>query len=336
NLLTHTPTKSPPIPYTTLFRSGVATADDHDVLALRGDRGLVVVALLRPVGRGQVLHRLVDALEVASGDGQVAPDGGAAGEDDGVVAGAQVVGGDVDADVHRGLELGALRAHLGEAAVEVPLLHLELGDAVAEQAADAVGALVHGDVVARAGELLRGGEAGGPGPDDRDGLAGLDGGRLRAHPALRERPVDDLDLDPLDGDRVLVDAEDAGALARGGAQPPGELREVVGGVEAFDGLPPVAPVDQVVPFRDEVAEGAALVAERDAAVHAAARLAFEAVAAEVLVDLGPALDADGDGAALRELPPDGQEALRVGHVEVSPSQLCAAAMTASSTSRPSA
>src|SRR5690606_9134370 len=49
--------------------AGVAAADDDDVLALGGDGGGVEVALLHPVGDGQVLHRLVDALEVASGDG---------------------------------------------------------------------------------------------------------------------------------------------------------------------------------------------------------------------------------------------------------------------------
>ena len=38
-----------------------------------------------------------------------------------------------------------------EAPLEVALLHLELGDAVAQQPADAVGALEHDDVVAGAG-----------------------------------------------------------------------------------------------------------------------------------------------------------------------------------------
>ena len=61
----------------------------------------------------------------------------------GVELGAQLVGGDVDADVDAGAELGALGLHLVEAAVEVALLHLELGDAVAQQAADAVGPLEH-------------------------------------------------------------------------------------------------------------------------------------------------------------------------------------------------
>ena len=63
------------------------------------------------------------------------------------------------ADRGAGAELGALGLHLGEAALEVALLHLELGDPVAQQAADAVGPLEHDDVVAGAGQLLGRGEA---------------------------------------------------------------------------------------------------------------------------------------------------------------------------------
>src|SRR5690606_18953720 len=295
-------------------RAGVAAADDHDVLALGGDRRGVDVALLHPVGLGEVLHGLVHAVQFAAGDGQVAGDGGAAGQHDGVVASAQFARGDVGADVQAGAEPGAFGGHLREAPVEVALLHLELGDAVAEQAADAVGALVDGDVVPGAGELLGGGEAGRAGADDGDLLAGAHGGRLRADPALLPSPVDDGDLDVLDGDGGLVDAEHARRLARGGAEPPGELGEVVGGVQALNRLAPVVPVDQVVPFGDEVPEGAAVVAERDAAVHAAGRLLGDGAAVEVLVDLAPVADADVDGAVRGQLPfGDLEEALGVGH-----------------------
>lgn len=152
--------------------AGVAAADDDDVLALGGDRRGDEVALLHLVGERQVLHRLVDALEVAAGDGQVAGGGGAGRDDDGVVPPAQVAGGQVAADLDAGAEAGALGAHLLDAPVDVPLLHLELGDAVPEQSADAVGALVHGDRVAGAGELLGGGQAGRAGADDGDGPAG--------------------------------------------------------------------------------------------------------------------------------------------------------------------
>ena len=82
-----------------------------------------------------------------------------------------------------GAELGALGLHLLEPALEVALLHLELGDAVAQQAADPVGALEHDDVVTGARELLGGGEPGRSGADHGDPLAGLDRRDLRARPS---------------------------------------------------------------------------------------------------------------------------------------------------------
>ena len=125
------------------------------------------------------------------GIGQVAPGGGAAGEHDGVELVAQLVDGDVDADVDVGAELGALGLHLGEAAVEVPLLHLELGDAVAQQAADAVGPLEHDDVVAGPGELLGGGQAGGARADHRDApcRSCVDGGTGTTQPSSHARSM---------------------------------------------------------------------------------------------------------------------------------------------------
>jgi hypothetical protein len=123
------------------------------------------------------------------------------GDDDRVVPLAQVIPGDVDPDVDARAEPGALGRHLGEAQVEVLLLHLEVGDAVAQQAADAVVALEDRDGVTRAGELLRGREPGGPRADDGHGLARQAPGRLRLHPAVAERLVDDRDLDLLDRDR---------------------------------------------------------------------------------------------------------------------------------------
>jgi hypothetical protein len=67
--------------------AGVATADDHDVLALgveRGDGAVEVVVELIAGVVGEKLHREVDALGVAAFDGEVAAEGGAAAEHDGV------------------------------------------------------------------------------------------------------------------------------------------------------------------------------------------------------------------------------------------------------------
>ena len=68
-------------------------------------------------------------------------------------------------------------------------------------------------------------------------------------------------------DRILVDAEHARRLARRWAETAGELG-VVRGVQSLDGVAPTVAVDEIVPVGDEVAQRAAVVAERDAAVHA--------------------------------------------------------------------
>ena len=286
------------------------------------------------VGQRQVFHRLVDAVQAGAGHGQAPRHRRAAREHDRVVARPQRRGGHVHPGVHPAHELGALGPHLGQPPVQVPLLHLELGDPVPQQPAGRVRALVHGDGVTGPGELLGGGEPGGPGPDHGDLLPGPRGrpGRPRRHPSLGPRPVDDLDFDLLDRHRVGVDAEHARALARRRAQPAGELGEVVGGVQPLGRLPPVLPPDQVVPLRDQVPQRAAGVAERDAAVHAAAGLALQRGGAELGVHLAPVLDPHVHRAAGGRLPLRGQESLRVSHARPHP---CAAAMTASLTSRPS-
>ena len=115
----------------------------------------------------------------------------AAGEQERVGVALDVRDGHVDADVGAGDEADALGLHLGEPAVEHPLLHLELGDAVAEQPADPVVALEDGHGVAGAVQLLGGGEAGRAGADDGDRLPVRDDRRLGPDPALREGAVDD-------------------------------------------------------------------------------------------------------------------------------------------------
>src|SRR4051812_11740787 len=96
--------------------------------------------------------------------------------------------------------------------------------------------------------------------------------RLWHHPALGEPALGNGALDLLDRHRVVVDVEHAGGLAWSRADQAGELREVVGGVERLERLAPAAAIDEVVPVRDQVSKRAALVAERDPAVHAAPAL----------------------------------------------------------------
>ena len=131
--------------------------------------------------------------------------------------------------------------------------------------------------VAGAVELLGGGEPGRAGADHRDLLARAHRRRLRGAPSPRSKARSMIETSTaLIVTGVVVDAEHARALARRRAQPAGELREVVGRVQALDRVAPVVAVDEVVPVGDDVAERAALVAERDAAVHAARRLLLAA------------------------------------------------------------
>ena len=70
------------------------------------------------------------------------------------------------------VEDDALGLHLLDAPVDVVLLELEVGNAVAQQAAGLGALLVDMHLVADARELLGAGEAGRAGADDGDALAG--------------------------------------------------------------------------------------------------------------------------------------------------------------------
>ena len=197
--------------------------------------------------------------------------------------------GDVDIlpDHRVAAELGAFCLHLFETSVDVTLLHLELGNPVAQQPTDSIGALQHDDLVTGTRELLGGGEAGGTGTDHDDTLTCSDGWHHRHNPALVERPVDDFDFDLFDRYRRLVDSQHTRRFARSRAQPTGELGEVVGCVESVDGVLPVTPIDEIVPVGNQVAERTAVIAERNSTIHAAPCLVRQLVGRKVFVDLFP-------------------------------------------------
>ena len=213
------------------------------------------------------------------GHRQIARPRRAAGEHDRVELGAQLVDRDVDADVRVGLEDDAFLHQQLQAPIEDALLELELRNAVAQQSADAIGALEHRDGVAGAIQLRGGREAGRARSRRRRraGRCAISGG-CGDDPAFVERAIDDRHLDRLDRDRIVVDAEHARAFARRRAQAAGELREVVRRVQPIDRRLPAIAIDEIVPVGDQVAERAAAVAERNAAVHAARGLILAAPA----------------------------------------------------------
>ena len=201
----------------------------------------------------EVVHREVNALQLAPGDLQVARRARAGREHDRVELRPQVVGRDVTADLDAVSDLDPLGGELLHAALDGGLLDLELRHAEANEPAGGLVALEQHDGVPGAAQLLRRGHAGGAGADDGDAHAGLDGRRLRPDPTLGPRAVDDRVLDLLDRDGVaLVDLEHARGLARRGAQAPGELGEVVGRVQLADRVLPAIAVHEVVPIGDQV------------------------------------------------------------------------------------
>ena len=115
----------------------------------------------------------------------------------------------------------------------------------------------------------------------------------------------------LNSDRRGIDAEDAGAFARGGADAAGEIRAVIGFVQALERILPQPAIDQIIPFRDEVVDGAtgshaveqgAGVTERDAAIHAAGALLAQLARLQVQVELVPIADALDCGPVQWQLP----------------------------------
>ena len=122
--------------------------------------------------------------------------------------------------------------------VQHPLLHLEVGDAVAQQPTDPVRPLEDRHAVTGAIELLRRREPRRSRPDDGNAPTGAMRRWLSAYPSFIECPVDDGLLDLLDRDGFVVDGEDARRLARGRAEAAGELGKVVGGMQLLRrGLP---------------------------------------------------------------------------------------------------
>ncbi len=176
------------------------------------------------------------------------------------------------ADMRVDTELDPFGSHLLDPAVDVVLLHLEIGNSVAQQPTDSVGLLEQHDFVAGAPKLLRACHSGRAGTDHGHALAGPSFRRLRRDPAFFPTLVDDEVLDRLDADRIVVDIERAGGFAWRRADSSGEFRKVVGRVQHFERLAPLLPVDEVIPVGNDVVDRAAGLTEWDAAVHAARAL----------------------------------------------------------------
>ena len=264
-------------------RAGIPAADHDDVGAVGADlrhaRGLrqrrkrTELARYPAVALVQVVHREVDAAQLAAGHRQIARHARPRRQHDRVKAAAQLLPTDVAADVHTAAQLDPLSRQLLRAALDEPLFDLEVRHAEAHQATDRLVALEQRHAMPGPAQLLGRRHPRRPGADDGHAVAGLAPRRFGHDPALVPGAVDDRVLDLLDRDRVaLADLEHTRRFARRRAEAPGELGEVVRGVQLRDRLAPAIAIHEIVPVGYQVAQRAAVVAEGDPAVHAASAL----------------------------------------------------------------
>ena len=161
-----------------------------------------LVAQALAVAGGQELERRHDAVQAAAGRHQVARPVDAGGDEDRRMALAQLgEAGPLAADIAGEVEVDAAVAQMARTPLDHRLLQLEAGDAVDQQAADPVVAIVDMHLPALAAQFLGTGEAGGAGADDAHRLGQLAQGPDGLDPAAIERGVGDVLLDGTDRDR---------------------------------------------------------------------------------------------------------------------------------------
>src|SRR5215217_9427377 len=98
----------------------------------------------------------MDAIEVTARHRQISPDRGANRQHDGVVTLLELSTGDLDANLGSAMEVRALIQHLPNAAVQHRFLHLELGNAIAQQSPRSISPLEDRNGMPGSGELLGG------------------------------------------------------------------------------------------------------------------------------------------------------------------------------------
>ena len=258
-------------------RAGIAAANDHHMLASGRDTavrcGAELVIPCHPlILLGQEIHGEMDATKLPAFDQEVSGNLGSAGHDQDLVVIHQALDGDVDANLEAGAKDDPLGLHLLNPAVDDVLFHLEVRNAVAEQAADPVALLEDCHGVPGPGQLLGTSESRRTRAHHGDPLARAARRHLRGDPAFFPTPVDDLAFDRLDGDRRILDVQGARRLTGCRADAAGELREIVGGQQIVQGGLPLLAVDEVVEVRDLVVHRATVVTERNPTIHAAGRL----------------------------------------------------------------
>jgi hypothetical protein len=265
------------------------------------DRTAIKIAFLHSVGKGEELHRLMDADVLATGDREVTRCGCTSGQNNCIELLSKLFAGDIYANIHIAAELNTFGFKLSQTTIKVLLLHFEFWNAITQKAARTVGPLKNNHIVPCTRQLLCGGQPSRPRTDDSDATASPKLRTLWLDPSLRPSAIDDFDLNLLNGHRILIDANDACCFTRCRAEPTCEFRKVIGCVQAIDGVSPAISKHQIVPVGNQISEWTSVVAERDTAVHASAGLFANLGDRKVFVDLFPISQANGNLSPRRKL-----------------------------------
>ncbi len=243
----------------------------------------------------------MDAFKLPAFNGQIARLGRARGENHGIEVFHQLFRRKIHADFRVTDKFHTFLFQKVDAAQnDFLLVELHVGDAIHEQTAGAVGALEHGDVMASLVQLRGSRQSRRAGTDDGDGFAGALLGRFGGDPAVFPAAINDGDLDVLDRDGGIVQAEHTGTFAWRRADATGELGKIIRLMQAFKRFLPQTAINEVVPFGNEIVDGAAAghaadklagVAEGNATIHAACALLLEVGLRQVEMKLLPVRDA---------------------------------------------
>ena len=176
-----------------------------------------------------------------------------------------------------GDKLHAPIAHQVDSAFNDVLVQLHVRDAVHQQATYAVGAFENRHRMPHFVQLIGRRQTSRAGAYDGNFFTSAISGWFGDHPALDEGAVDDGILDVLNGHRWVGDTKHARTFARSRAYAAGELREVIGLVQAIDRLFPALLINEMVPLGDEIVDRATIagLAKWHAAIHAARALGLQ-------------------------------------------------------------
>ena len=167
----------------------------------------------------------MDSLQFASGYLEVARDGSAAGDEQGVAAFSEIFRGNVRADFRSEHELDPGFFENPHAPLNDFLVQFEIRNSITEQSAGELVLFVDRDAVSRLIQENGGGESGRPGSRDDDFFAGTFCGNGGFDPAVCESGFDDCLFNLADHDRFQVQSFGAASFAERGADAAGEFRE---------------------------------------------------------------------------------------------------------------